>query len=462
VPSRGRFALLGAVGVALVLASLARPAAAAEPIGWSQFQGDAAHSGVGPENGPLPPYRQAWTFEEPESNRGLSAAVISGDVAIAVGVEGVYAVDLGSGAQRWSVPRAGGPLAAPALGTVDGRTVLVYTEGEDDESSTVVGVDVAKEEELWRTDLEDVSRSGVTIDAGMAFLGDDSGTVYAVDLASGEPLWTLERQGQILSPPAAGGGAVFAPVSDAQNGRVQVTAVDADTGPQDGNALWTFEPAVAGRSLSTPTLGPDSLVVGVSERLLVALDLEDGRPLWEERLNTESSQLSAPAASDVVVAGDLGGGLYAVRPATGEREWSYQLNELNVRSSPVVVGGYTVVGLQDGRLVAIDLATAELVWESPPGSGAIGAIAVAGDALIAARGSEQGGLVAFVEDPDGELSHVASPTVLDLPVLIGSFAAAFAAVSVVLWGLGRLLLARFPLETIEPANGVEDGLEEDR
>jgi hypothetical protein len=126
------------------------------------------------------------------------------------------------------------------------------------------------------------------------------------------------------------------------------------------------------------------------------------------------------------------------------------------------VGGYTVVGLQDGRLVAIDLATAELVWESPPGSGAIGAIAVAGDALIAARGSEQGGLVAFVEDPDGELSHVASPTVLDLPVLIGSFAAAFAAVSVVLWGLGRLLLARFPLETIEPANGVEDGLEEDR
>ena len=459
-PSRARFALLGVAGVTIVVASLARPAAA-EPVGWSQFQGDAAHSGVGPEDGPLPPYRQAWTFEEPGSDRGLSAAVISGEVAIAVGVEGVYAVDLGSGVERWSVPRAGGPLASPSLGAADGRTVLVYTEGEDDESSAVVGVDVAKQEELWRTGLEDVSRSGVTIDAGKAFLGDDSGTVYAVDLESGTLLWTLERQGQVLSPPAAGGGVVYAPISDAQSGQVQVTAVDADTGPQDGNALWTFEPPVAGRSLSTPTLRPDSLVVGVSERLLVALDLEDGRELWEERLNAEPSQLSAPAASGVVVASDLAGGVYAVKPGTGEREWSYQLNELNVRSSPVVVAGYTVVGLQDGRLVAIDLETAELVWASPSGSGAIGAIAVAGDALVAARLGEQGGLVAFVEDPDGELVRIASPTVPDLPLMIGSFAAAFAAVSAVLWGFGRLLLSRFTLETIGSAD-EGDGAEEDR
>jgi len=461
--ARSRFRLLGFLAAAIVAAgAVARPALAAEPIEWSQFQGDAAHSGVGPEDGPLPPYGQAWTFGEPGSNRGLSSAVIAGDVAIAVGLEGVYAVDLASGVERWRVPRAGGPLAPPALGTSEGRTVVVFTEGAEDDAAAVVAVDVATQQELWRTGLEDVSRSGVTMDGGSAFLGDDSGTLYAVDVDSGDLAWTLEEGGQIGSPPAAGGGVVYAAISDPQSGRVMVAAVDEAGVPEGGETLWTYEPPVAGRSLSAPALTADSLLVGISERLLVALSPADGSELWGHRLNTESSQLSAPAAGDVIVVSDLGGGVYGVEPVSGDREWSYQLNELLFRSSPVIVGGFTVVGLQDGRLVAIDLETAELVWESAPAEGAIGGIAVASGTLVAARGGDEGGLVAFVEDPEGELLHVASPTIPDFPVMIGSFAAAFAVVFVVLFGLGKLVESRFPLDTIEPVGETEVGDGEDR
>ena len=68
---------------------------AQEGTTWSQYQGGPGHEGYAPD-GPEPPFRVRWTLPAP-AGASLSAAVVEGDVAITVGEEAVYGVDVGTG-----------------------------------------------------------------------------------------------------------------------------------------------------------------------------------------------------------------------------------------------------------------------------------------------------------------------------------------------------------------------------
>ncbi len=127
---RSSRAVLAAGMAAVAVASLAlfatRASAQEEPT-WSQFQGGPGHPGV-LADGPAPPYRVAWTLPAPAGD-ALSGAVVAGDLAVSVGEEAVYGIDVASGAVQWQIPRAGGPLSVPAIGVAGGRRILVYLEG---------------------------------------------------------------------------------------------------------------------------------------------------------------------------------------------------------------------------------------------------------------------------------------------------------------------------------------------
>lgn len=465
-PARGRIALLGALGFAVLVAgSLAAVAGGAEidlgEIHWSQFQGDPAHSGVAGAGAPSPPYRELWTFQEPGSDRGLSSPVIVGDVALAVGVEGVYGVDLQTGAERVRFPRAGGPLAPPAIGTAGGLTVLVFTEGEEVDASAVVAFDLAHpDEELWRVPIDEVTGSGVSIDGDLVVVGDDGGELYGIGLEKGDLRWKLEGQGRVGAPAAASDGRVVAALFDQNGAATRVVAVDA-AGPDDEKPAWTFEAPLlnAGDTVSAPAFGHDGdVVIGTPDRLLSSIDAGGGTRRWTSRLGASLWPTSAPVAGDVVLASDIGGGLYAIDPSTGDRVWSYQLNEPS-RGMPLVVGDSVLLGLADGRVVAIDTASAELVWRSEPSTGAIGGIAAGPGVVLVARGGEDGGLVAFASDPQGRLSAIRSPTVPDFPAMLGAFAVALVVLSAALVGIGRLAVLRFgppePIESAEPDEPLE-------
>src|SRR5262245_35083446 len=202
-----RAAFVAAAAVAASVLALVGVARAQEGTTWSQYQGGASHAGLA-EDGPEPPFRVRWTLPAP-AGIALSAAVVEGDVAITVGEEAVYGVDVASGDVSWQIPRAGGPLSMPALGEESGRRVVVYLEGptgtgsqastgsptaspspsgttsgttspsespsgateQTERISSVVAAGLGdKHGVLWRTPLEDVSRSGVTIEGGSAYV----------------------------------------------------------------------------------------------------------------------------------------------------------------------------------------------------------------------------------------------------------------------------------------------------
>jgi outer membrane protein assembly factor BamB len=415
---------------------------------WSQFQGGPGHSGV-LADGPEPPFRVRWSLPAPRGD-ALSGAVVAGDLAVSVGNEAVYGIDVASGAIDWRVARDGGPLSMPAIGAGPRGRILVYLDGpaqndagggpegppspsasaapsgspsttgpgpsptgpdERPDVSTLVAVSLASRTELWRTPLRATSRSGVTIDGTNAFVGDQDGTVYAVSLESGTITWSAEMDGRVDSAVAVADAQLVAVARNTDTAQVVVAAFDEATGERS----WPAQAIQANSTAGTaPSAGGGSLFIGSADRRVRALDTDSGTERWATLVLSLFSPATSLAFDDEsVFAADIAGGLYRLDAADGGRRWSYHLNEVVLRSSPVVSGSWVLLGLGDGRLVAVDVASGHLVWESAPSAGLVGTIALSSDAVIAVKGGRNAGLIAFEHDPQGALVDVPSPTQLE-------------------------------------------------
>jgi outer membrane protein assembly factor BamB len=481
------------------------PAVAQDSGTWSQFQGGSDHRGVLPV-GPEPPYRIRWTFPAPEGE-GLSGPVIVEDLAISVGERAVYAVDLVTGDLAWEVARSGGPISTPAIATGNPTTVL-YLEGPggadagspsasasasrsaasptsptsspspadavDDDGSVLVALDLADQTERWRAALGAQSRSGVTVGADAAYVGDEDGLVYAIALADGQIRWTADlAEGSGAEGVTGPSGcepfedaAVDVPVAVAEDrvivvGRnvdgaaVAVGALSAST----GDCAWRVFPQLGSSAISAPAAAEGIVVVGSADRFVRGLAVEDGQERWSSLALSLFSPFSAPAfPPGTAYVADLGGGLYRLDVADGARVWSYQFNEV-VLGSPVVSGDTVLLGLNDGRLVALNAATGHLVWQGGSAPGRLGALALAADAIVAEKGGRDAGLIAFEHDPEGRLVDVPSPTELDAPTTLSRIGLAAAVVIAALIVPGMLLRRRFGASLPELEGADDDGRE---
>jgi len=81
------------------------------------------------------------------------------------------------------------------------------------------------------------------------------------------------------------------------------------------------------------------------------------------------------------------------------------------------------VGLDDGTVAAVSVASGNLVWQSHPERGPVGPLAPAGDLLLAAHAGRGGALVAYGH-ASGALTDVVSPSRLNLIIALLNFAIA--------------------------------------
>lgn len=152
----------------------------------------------------------------------------------------------------------------------------------------------------------------------------------------------------------------------------QVTAFDADS----GRRRWRVD---AGEWLSAGVGGDgDSVYVGSAAGTLIALDAGDGSERWRRQVGGEL--LAPPAvAGDQAIARTVDGRVIALARADGEQQWAYSFDvpslSLRGNSAPVPVRGGVLVGLDNGRVVALNAEAGAVVWETtvapPEGRSAI-------------------------------------------------------------------------------------------
>lgn len=119
-----------------------------------------------------------------------------------------------------------------------------------------------------------------------------------------------------------------------------------------------------------PGAGAGLVVVGSLNGEVVALAAANGAERWRAQVNAEV--LAAPAVSnDVVVVRTVDGKLHGLSARDGSRIWTTdeQLPRLTLRGTapPVISGDLALAGFDNGRLLAVNLATGTTAWDTAIG-----------------------------------------------------------------------------------------------
>jgi len=180
------------------------------------------------------------------------------------------------------------------------------------------GIDI---QVLWKQDTGD-GDSGQTlglapyVDAERVYLADADGAVLALNKVDGKPLWQVKLKDQLSGGPGVGEGLVM---------------------------------------------------LGNAEGDLIALGSDDGVERWRTKLSSEV--LSAPVAGFGTVLARTGDGrVFGLDVAGGNVRWRLDRDipvlTLRGNAAPVLSNGRALVGLENGRLVSLELDRGQVVWES--------------------------------------------------------------------------------------------------
>jgi outer membrane protein assembly factor BamB len=210
---------------------------------------------------------------------------------------GLVAIEARTGRRVWSTG-----LTMPSLTgwLVIGEEAIYTSTG----TGRLFALDAATGVPLWK-----VSTSpglGALAYAGSVVCGLADGRAFAFDSAAGDRLWTTElgTGASYAVGPAAAGDTVFFIRNPADGDPFAVWALDASTGAR----AWTRRPARGQRLLALNT-DSDSLYLGMSDGMLLALAAATGRTRWSQRLGAPVQRIVA--AANAVYAADANGLVHA-------------------------------------------------------------------------------------------------------------------------------------------------------
>jgi outer membrane protein assembly factor BamB len=151
-------------------------------------------------------------------------------------------------------------------------------------------------------------------------------------------------------------------------------------GPAPMAWRWTQPTSVA--PSGSPVIVDEMAFVAVGNRIF-GLDRTSGNQKWKYpnvdpipgnfRYGIQHGEGSVVAAADNKV-------IYAVDSKTGLAKWQY-LSAVPFQGSPVVVGKFLVVGLNDNSLIALNMDNGQQAWQNPYriSTGLVGALATNGN-----------------------------------------------------------------------------------
>lgn len=195
-----------------------------------------------------------------------------------------------------------------------------------DVTGEVFSLDRLTGDVIWKKDLDLPVSGAVGVGYGLVMIGTLKGEVVAMDAATGEEKWRARVTSEVLAPPATNGSVVVVQTQDDR-----IVGFDASTGSQ----LWIYEstPAVLTlRGTGAPLVTNRLAVAGLSTGKVVALDISNGVPVWEQRVAVPQGR----SELDRVV--DIDGGL-------------------------LLSGGTLYVATYQGRVAGLDLESGRVLWQ---------------------------------------------------------------------------------------------------
>jgi outer membrane protein assembly factor BamB len=217
----------------------------------------------------------------------------------------------------------------------------------------VMALDRERGKALWKTDLEMDISGGVGVYEDALLLGSSEGFVLRLDASSGELLWSTQLRGEVLSPPQGNGNVVIAQTYD---GKLQ--GLDFAS----GELLWTYDsnvPVLTVRGTSVPLMHNDLVYVGFANGRVLAFEAQTGAIAWEVRVaisqgRSEIERIvdvdgTMQLAGDELYAASYQGRLVAIDVVNGRKLWQQDVSSF---SGVSLAFGNVYVADEDGTLYA--------------------------------------------------------------------------------------------------------------
>lgn len=278
----------------------------------------------------------------------LPAALVNFEPSVAI--KEVWSVDIGTGPDRQFL-RLGPARHGDTIYTVDVKGRVRALAQEDGK-------------ERWRTDLGLQISGGAGFGDGLVLVASRKGVVVALDKDKGQELWRAQVVSEVLAPPAADAGVVVVQSVDGK-----LTGLESATGKR----LWIVdrnEPALSLRGTATPVILSDAVLTGFGSGKIVAVNLKNGRLLWETPVAQPQGRSEIERLIDVdipvlvsgrtLLAAAYQGKIVAVNLESGRLLWS---RDISTYSALAADSSNVYVSDARGNVYALDLQSGSTVWK---------------------------------------------------------------------------------------------------
>ncbi|MBK5931231.1 outer membrane protein assembly factor BamB [Halochromatium salexigens] len=291
-----------------------------------------------------------------------------------------------------------------------------------DHSGRVVALAAADGRPLWERDERRMPFSGgPDVDGEQLVVGASNGQVLLLSTRDGSQRWRAQLGSEVLSVPRIIGDLVVVHTIDDSVYALELS---------DGSERWRFgyqAPILTLRGSSTPAVGPNGIIVGVSKGRLIYLDPEQGVPIWEVMISPPSGRTELERIADIdtdpVVVGEqvfvasFNGDLAAVDINSGTVRWR---RELSAHAGLAASADALYITDSDDQLWAADPTDGAGRWRQDDlRYRRLTAPVVVGDALVV---GDLEGYVHWVSPRDGRLlgrTRVGKAAVASTPVVAG-------------------------------------------
>lgn len=217
---------------------------------------------------------------------------------------------------------------------------------------------------LWRVDLKQPVEAATGYGEGLVLVGTRTGRVIALQKEDGKQVWDVAASSEILAAPRVDAGVVLVQTIDGK-----LSGLSA----RDGSTLWTVDrsvPPLSLRGTSRPTVVANAAITGFPNGHVVAADIQSGQVLWdvpvsEPRGRNEIERLVDVDAPPLVVGGTVYAAAYQGRIVafdlhSGQLLWSKDISTYSKMDSD---DSHLYVSDAAGDVLALDLQTGQTVWK---------------------------------------------------------------------------------------------------
>ena len=276
-----------------------------------------------------------WKFERKQS--GFSALAVAGGVVYFGSLNGsfdreggvFFALDAGTGKEKWSYSIKRNPLASASPAVIDGSVYFRDMDGNFYSLNSQTG----------RLNWSFNAKGELTL---AAFLNDsvyfgNKNYFYGLDAKTGERKWEYDA-GSVVGDPFISDGVLYFGIKD---GRI------VGLNPVDGKEFVKFKPA---QKIGTFFAAAENTIYyGGVNKDFYAIDARTGLERWT--FKTGKACMNPVIADGTVYFGCYDRNLYGANAKTGQQEWKAESKEI-VSYTPTIVDGTMFFVRDDGRIYA--------------------------------------------------------------------------------------------------------------